>query len=136
MALQYSTTHRTNAMSDIATQVGASGVMKIFSGSAPANCGTADTGTLLATLACNGTAFGAAASGVLTANSITNTTPSANVSGTAGYFRIYPSSPTTTNAVLQGTVGTSGADLNLSSTSIAPGITVTISSMTITAFGA
>jgi hypothetical protein len=135
MSIQYSTTHRTNAMSDIATQVGATGVMKIFSGSAPANCGTADSGTLLATFACSAT-FGTASSGVLTVNAITNTTPASNVAGTAGYFRIYPASPTTTNAVLQGTCGTSGTDLIMSSTSIASGVTVTISSVSITAYGA
>ena len=134
MALQYSTTHRTNNMSDIATQVGTSGVLKIFTGTAPANCGTADTGTLLATLTCNATQFGTASSGVLTVSAITSATASGT--GTAGYFRIYPSSPTTTNAVIQGTVGTSGADLNLSSTSISSGQTVSISSWTITAFGA
>lgn len=135
MALQYSTTHRTNNMSDIATQVGANGVMKIFSGSPPANCGTADSGTLLATFACAAT-FGTASAGVLTANAITNTTPASNASGTAGYWRIYPNAATTTNAVVQGLCGTSGSDLNLSSLAIASGITVTISSWSDTAFGA
>ncbi|MDE2100279.1 MAG: hypothetical protein KGL39_23715 [Patescibacteria group bacterium] len=134
MALQYSTTHRTNAMSDIATQVGTSGVLKIFTGTAPANCATADTGTLLATLTCNATQFGTATSGVLTASAITSATASGT--GTAGYFRIYPSAATTTNAVLQGTVGTTGADLNLSSVAISTGQTVSVTSMTITAFGA
>jgi hypothetical protein len=102
MALQYSVTHRTNAMSDISTQVGTSGLLKIFTGAPPANCGTADTGTLLATLTCNATAFGAAATGVLTANAITSATAAGT--GTAGYFRIYPSAATTTNAVTQGLV--------------------------------
>jgi hypothetical protein len=36
---------------------------------------------------------------------------------------------------LQGLCGTSGSDLNLSSTSITTGQTVSITSMTITAFG-
>ena len=134
MALQYSTTHRTNAMGDISTQVGASGLLKIFTGTPPANCGTADSGVLLATLTCNATTFGSASSGVLTINSITSNT--ASNTGTAGYFRIYPSSATTTNAVVQGLCGTSGSDLNLSSTSIAAGQTVSISSASITAFGA
>ena len=134
MALQYSTTHRTNAMSDIATQVGTSGVLKIFTGSPPANCGTADSGTLLASLTCNASAFGTASGGVLTANAISNAT--AGATGTAGYFRVYPSSPTTTNAVVQGLIGTSGSDLNLNSTSISSGQTVSVSSFVITAFGA
>lgn len=135
MALQYSTAHRSAAMDDITTKVGTSGVLKIWTGAIPTNCATADTGVLLATLTCNATAFAAAASsGVLTANAITSAT--AGNTGTAGYFRIYPSAATTTNAVIQGLCGTSGSDLNLSSTSIASGQTVSITSLTITAFGA
>lgn len=134
MALQYSTTHRTNAMTDIATQVGTSGLLKIFTGTPPATCGTADSGTLLATLTCNASAFGSASSGVLTAGAITGATAAGT--GTAGYFRVYPSAATTTNAVFQGLVGTSGSDLNLNSTSIASGQTVSVTSLVITAFGA
>lgn len=133
MALQYSTTHRTNNVADISTQIGASGVLKIFTGAAPANCATADTGTLLATLTCGAT-FGTTSNGVLTANAIASAAAAAT--GTAGYFRIYPSAATTTNAVVQGTVGTTGADLNLNSTSISSGQTVSVTSLTITANGA
>jgi hypothetical protein len=136
MALQYSTTHRTNAMTDIATLVGTSGVLKIFTGTAPTNCATADTGTLLATLTCGAAAFGSATSGVLTANAISSA--SASGAGTAGYFRVYPSSATTTNAVLQGTVTATGGggDLQLNSAVISSGQTVSVTSFTITAFGA
>lgn len=134
MALQYSTTHRTNAMSDIATQAGSSAVIKIWSGSPPATCATADTGTLLVTLTGNASGLGTASSGVLTFSSITSGT--AGNTGTAGYFRVYPSAATSTNAVLQGTVGTAGTDMIIASTSISSGQTVSISSWTITAFGA
>lgn len=135
MALQYSTGHRNAAMDDITSKIGTSGVLKIWTGSPPANCGTADSGVLLATLTCNATAFASAASsGAITANSITSAT--AGNTGVAGYFRIYPSAATSTNAVLQGLCGTSGSDLNLSSTSIGSGQTVSISSFQITAFGA
>lgn len=132
MALQYSVTHRTNAMTQLATDVGSAGVLKIFTGSPPANCGTADSGTLLATLTEAGT-LGTATSGVLTITATPNAT--AGNTGTAGYFRWYPSSPTTTNAVIQGLCGTSGSDLNMTSTSITSGQTVTFTSWTITAFG-
>jgi hypothetical protein len=134
MAIQYSTTHRTNAMTDIATQAGTNANIKIFTGSPPANCATADTGTVLVTLTGNASGLGTATSGVLTFNAITSGT--ASNTGTAGYFRVYPSSATTTNAVLQGTVGTSGTDMIIGSTSISSGQTVSISSWTITAFGA
>lgn len=136
MALQYSTTHRTNNMSDLVTQVGASGVLKIFTGSPPSTCATADTGTLLSTHTCSAT-FGTVSSGVLTMNAIGSATAAAT--GTAGYFRIYPSSPTTTNAVIQGTVTVTagGGDLTLNSTAISSGQTVQINTGgTITASGA
>lgn len=135
MALQYSTTHRTNSMSDIATQAGTSALLKIWTGSPPANCATTDSGSLLATLTCNVSALGTASGGVLTFNAITSN--AASGAGTAGYFRIYPSAATGTNAVLQGLVGTSGSDLNLNTTTISIGLTVAVTNFaTITAFGA
>lgn len=133
MAIQYSITHRTNAMTQLATDVGTNCVIKIFTGTIPTNCGTADTGTLLATFAGNATQFGTASIGVLTVSAIANATASGT--GTAGYFRIYPSSATTTNAVMQGTCGTSAADMILTNTSINSGQTCTFTSMTVTAYG-
>ena len=133
MALQYSLTHRTNAMSQLNTDIGINAVMKLFVGSPPANCGTADSGVLLVTFAGNAAAFGTAASQVLTASAIANATAAAT--GTAGYFRIYPAAATTTNAVAQGLCAVSGSDMNLTSTSITSGQTIVFNSMTITAFG-
>jgi hypothetical protein len=98
--IQYSTTHRTNAVGTLTADVGATGVCKIFTGAPPANCATADTGTLLAQFAGNAT-FGSSASGVFTVGAVTGVT--AVGSGTAGYFRWYPNAATTTNAVIQGT---------------------------------
>ena len=133
MAIQYSLTHRNNAMTQLNTDIGASAVIKVFTGSAPANCGTADTGTLLVTFAGNAGGFGTVASQVLTASAVASATASGN--GTAGYFRIYPSAATTTNAVVQGTCGTSGADMILTNTSITSGQTCNFTSLTVTAFG-
>ena len=134
MAIQYSTTHRTNAMSQLNTDIGANAVIKIFTGSAPATCGTADTGALLVTFAGNAGGFGSASAGVLTASAVASAT--AGNTGTAGYFRIYPSAATSTNAVVQGTCGTSGTDMILTNTSINSGQTCNFTSLTVTAFGA
>ena len=120
-------------MSQLNTDLAASAVIKIFSGTIPANCGTADSGTLLVTFAGNAGGFGAAASQVLTASAVANATAAAT--GTAGYFRIYPSAATTTNAVVQGTCGMSAADMILTNTSITSGQTVSFTSLTVTAFG-
>lgn len=134
MAIQYSATHRTNAMSQLNTDIGINAVIKIFSGAAPANCGTADTGTVLVTFAGNAAGFGSASAGVLTASAVASAAAAA--AGTAGYFRIYPASATTTNAVTQGTCGVSAADMILTNTNIAAGQTCNFTSLTVTAFGA
>ena len=133
MAVQYSTTHRTNAMTQLSTDIGINAVLKVFTGSPPANCGTADSGTLLVTFAGNATQFGLATTGVLTASAIANAVAAGT--GVAGYFRIYPSAATTTNAVMQGTCGLSAADWILTNTNIASGQTCVFTSMTNTAFG-
>ena len=131
MALKYSTTLRNAQLDAITTAVGTSGILRIYSGTRPANVAAAITGTLLAELVCNASAFAAAASGgVLTANAISNDS-SANASGTASHYRLFRSDGTT--AVIDGDVSTSGADLNLDNTSITTGQVVSVTSFTITA---
>ena len=131
--MQYSLTHRTNAMTQLNTDIGANAVIKIFTGTIPANCGTADTGTLLVTFAGNAGGFGTVASQVLTASAVASA--NAGNTGTAGYFRIYPSAATSTNAVVQGTCGLSAADMILTNTSINSGQTCNFTSLTVAAFG-
>ena len=103
-----------------------SGTLKIYSGSQPA-LDVALTGTLLVTLTFAATAFGNSSSGTATANAITAGT--AVATGTAAYFALAESGGST---VATGVCGTSGADLNLSTTSIVSGATVSCSSFTIT----
>jgi len=131
MAIQYSTTHRTNAMTQLNTDIGTSAQIIIYTGSMPANVGTAPTGTLLVQFAGNASQFGTVSSGVLTASAVANA--NAGNTGTAGYFRINTSGGT---AVVQGTCGTSGADMILTNTSINSGQTCTFTSLTVTAYGA
>lgn len=131
MAIQYSTTARTNSMSQLNTDIGANAQIIIYSGSAPANVGTAPTGTLLVQFAGNAGGFGTASAGVLTASAVANATAAGT--GTAGYFRINTSGGT---AVVQGTVGTSGADMIVTNASINSGQTCSFTSLTVTAFGA
>lgn len=104
------------------------GSLKILTGSAPTETTDADSGTLLATLPFSTTAFGAAASGTATANSITSDT-NIDATGTAGYFRIKNAAGTT---IMQGTVGTSGSEINFNSVSFVAGGTCAISSLTVT----
>jgi hypothetical protein len=126
MALAFSTTLRNNRLDQITTAVGASGFLRIYSGSRPATGGA--TTTLLAELTCNATFAPGASGGVLTLNSIT-ADASANATGTATWFRIVTSGGT---FVMDGDVGTSGSDLNLNTTSIVSGANVSVTSFTIT----
>ena len=106
------------------------GRLRIYGGTAPADANAALSGnTLLADLTMSATAFGAAASGVATANTITADS-SADATGTATFFRVLESDLTT--VVFQGTVGTTGAELNLSSASVIAGGPVSVTSLTYT----
>lgn len=127
MALGYVAAVRNAQLDAITTQVGASGLLRIYSGSRPATGGTETT--VLAELTCNATFAPAASGGVLTLNAITADS-SANATGTATWFRILTSGAV---AKIDGDVGTSGSDLNLNSTSITSGGTVSVTSFTITA---
>lgn len=128
MALGMNSTTR-NAWNDsITSRAGASALLRIYDGTQPATGGAATT--LLAELTCNATFAPASSGGVLTLNAITSD-PSANATGTATWFRIVQSGGST--HVFDGTVGTSGADLNLNSVSIVATGSVAVSSFTITA---
>ncbi len=82
-----------------------------------------------ATLTFSDPAFGAASNGVATANSITSDTSATG--GTASHCTVFDSNSA---AVWQGTVTATsgGGDVELSSTTIGAGATVSISSMTVT----
>lgn len=132
MAIQYSTTVRNAQLDALETAIGTAAVLKIRTGAPPANVGTADSGTVLASMTLPSDWL-AAASGGSKAKSGTWQDASADATGTAAHFRIYASDGTT--AHIQGTVTATGGggDLTLDNTSIASGQSVTISSFTLTA---
>jgi hypothetical protein len=127
MALGYNVALRNTRLDAITTRAGSAAKLRIYSGTRPAT-GGAET-TLLAELTCGSPFAAAAAAGVLTANAITNAT--AGNSGTATWFRVQSSGAV---HVLDGSVSASGGggDMQLSSTSIVQGGTVSISSFVIT----
>lgn len=135
MAIQYSTTVRNAWLDNIETTIGTSAILRIRTGAAPANCGTADAGTILAEMTLPSDWLAAAASGSK-ALSGTWQDASANASGTAAHFRIYDSSGATCH--IQGTVTATsgGGDIELQNTSINSGQSVTITAFTLTANGA
>jgi hypothetical protein len=131
MALQLSTSVRNARLDQIESTIGTSAVLKIKTGSAPADCATADSGTVLATLSLPSDWLAAAASGSK-AKSGTWSDTSADATGTAAHFRLYASDGTTCH--MQGTVTATGGggDLTLDNTSVASGQTVTITSFALT----
>jgi hypothetical protein len=132
MALQLSATVRNNALDSFETTVGTSPILKIRSGSAPANCAASDTGTVLATLSLPSD-FMAAASGGSKAKSGTWEDASADATGTAAHFRLYASDGTTCHA--QGTITATGGggDMTVNNTSLASGQPFTVTQFTISA---
>ena len=129
MAVQLSVAARNARLDAIETTAGASAVLKIFTGSPPANCAAADSGTVLATINLPSD-WMAAASGGSKAKSGTWQDLSADNSGTAGHFRVYDNGVTTCH--IQGTVGTSGTDMTVNSTSFTAGQSFTVNSFTLT----
>ena len=130
--IKIATTTRNAIVDAITTAVGASGLLKIYSGTQPTNVQTAlGAQVLLAQLALSATFAPAAASGVLTANAITQDS-SADATGTAGWYSLQTSAGV---RIVEGEVGTSGADLNLNTVSIVIGGPVAVTSFTYTAPG-
>jgi hypothetical protein len=117
-----------DAIVDLIDGGSGAGTIEIRTGAAPTNPGDADSGTLLATLTFSDPAFGAASSGTATASAITQDS-NVDASGTAAHFRIKDSNGT---VIMQGSVGTSGADINFTTTTFVMSSTCSISSLTVT----
>lgn len=83
---------------------------------------------VLVSLPMSSTAFGSASSGTATANAITTT--NATGTGTAAKFTVVDRDD---NIIFQGTVGTSGADLTITNTSINSGDPISVTSLTYSA---
>ncbi len=121
---------RRNELLDALTDNCNSGRLRFYSGTRPTNADTALAGnTLLAEPTLNATSADAASAGVWTANAITSDS-SADATGTATFARLFQSDGTT--AVCDLSLGTSGTEVIVSTTSIVAAAVVSASSMTIT----
>jgi hypothetical protein len=117
-----------NAQADALSALLNNGYLRIYSGTQPTNANTALSGnTLLAELRFSATAAPAASGGVITFNAITADS-SADNTGTATFFRAFKSDGT--SVVMDGSVGTSSANMIIATTSISAGQTVSCSSFT------
>ena len=135
MAFQFSVAARNAALDAIETATGTSAILRIRTGSEPATCATADSGTVLATLNLPSDWLAAASSGTKALSGTWQDT-SADATGTAGHFRVYDSTGATCH--IQGSVTATGGggDMTLDNTSIASGQQVNVTGFTLTAGGA
>jgi hypothetical protein len=125
--LKYSNGTRDAQQNGLITYAGSGAIIHIYEGTQPTDANTAISGqTLLVSLTVTGS-FGTDSNGTITLSSVANGT--AVATGTAQFFRITKSDNST--VVMDGSVGTSGCDMNLNNTSIATSQVVSITSGTI-----
>jgi hypothetical protein len=122
MAVTYTTAVKNARLDAVTTAIGTTGVLEI---------GTTGMASVLATIALGNPAAAGASGGVLTFSGFPRSDTSADNTGTAAAARIRTASGGT-DIVTGLTVGLSGSDINLDSTSMTTGQTVTINSATIT----
>lgn len=132
MALQYSVAVRNAQLDAFETTTGTSAILTIRTGAPPADCATANSGTLLVTMTLPSDWMAAASTGSK-AKAGTWQDTSADGTGTAGHFRIHDSGATTCHAQGTVTLGGGGGDMTLDNTSIVAGQSVTINTFTLTA---
>lgn len=114
MALTISAAAAQAMATALATDIGSAATLEVRTGAKPATPETAASGTLLATVAISGSFT--ASGGTITAANPAAVAVAA--SGTAGHFRLKTSGGT---AKIDGTVGTSGADLILDNVALIAG---------------
>jgi hypothetical protein len=145
MAVQFSVTLRNAMLDAIETTISTTPKLQIYSGSAPATCATAASGTKLAEFTLDSDWASAASSGTktmiksasaLSTSNYYTTTAVAGAPTNAGYYRIVDSAGTTCHE--QGTVTATGGggDLTLDNISIASGQEVRVTGFVKTAPGA
>ena len=127
MAYRLSTAARNLAVDAVGDALN-SGTIQIRTGAQPTNVGDAAQGTLLGTLGFSVTAFGAPATGVVTAAAISSDT-NADASGTAGHARLLDSIAAIHS---DATCGQGSGDFNFDNSNIVLGGTIAVSSLSIT----
>lgn len=128
--MQYSVTLRNNQLNQIETTIGTAPLLRMYTGTAPANCAAAATGTLIAEMTLPTDWMTAASNGSVT-KSGTWSDPAANADGVLGYFRLYDSGGTTCH--IQGTISMSSGDMIVDNTNVATGQNITVDTFTINA---
>lgn len=126
MALSFTTPLRNAILDAITTYLQNGALLRIYSGTRPANANTALSGnTLLGTLTCGSPFAPAASAAALVANAITQDS-SADATGTASFFRIFRADGTTVG--IDGDCGVGTGELQLVTTSLVAGQPIQVTS--------
>jgi hypothetical protein len=134
MAQQFDTTLRNAWLDLIESSAGTAAVLQFRSGTQPANCGAADSGTLIAELTLPSDWMNAASGGSKT--KLGTWSVAAASPGTIGHYRLKNSGKTTTytQGACSGTGG--GGDCEVDNPTVTAGQTITVTAWTWTAPGA
>lgn len=129
MPLQFSVSVRNARLDQIEATIGTAPTLELRSGTVPANCAAADSGTVIASMTLPSDWMAAASSGSKAISGTWQDT-AADATGTVGHFRVKAGA----TCHIQGTVTATGGggDLTLDNTSVASGQQVTITSFTLT----
>ncbi len=134
MSLQFSVAVRNARLDAIEVAVGATAKLQMWTGTVPASCATAPSGTKLLETTL-GADWAAAAGATVAGRKDFSNTPLAGVGiagGTAGYFRLVDNAGT--NCHLQGTISATGGggDMTIDNVIIANAQAVNVTSFQIT----
>ena len=134
MTVQFSVPLRDAQANQMESTLGAAPILEIRTGTKPANCAAANTGTLLLQQALPSDWLTASSNGVVSKNGTWALTSLPGITeATAGHFRIFSAgSPSVCH--VQGDCGatSSGADMELDDVTIAASQSVTVNSFTYT----
>jgi hypothetical protein len=135
MTIQLSVAVRNAMLDAIESTISTSAVLKLKTGSPPANCAASDSGTVVATISLASDWMAAASSGSKAFSSTPLTDSSADNAGTLAHYRVYASDGTTCH--MQGTITASGGggDMTVDNVSVTAGQSVSVTSWTINMSG-
>jgi hypothetical protein len=134
MAFQFSVAARNAALDAIETTISTAPTLELRTGAAPADCATAASGTLLASMTLPSDWMNAASSGTKTLLG-TWQDASADAAGTAGHFRIKQGATCHVQGTVTSTLIGTG-DMLIDNPVLAAGQQFTITGFTLTAGGA
>lgn len=135
MTVQYSTAVRNAILASLPATMGASAKIQLWTGTQPANAGTASSGTKLAEWSLGSTYQGTPSAGVMTLAS-TPLSTTGLAAGNAGYYRFVDSTGATCHEQGSVTATGGGGDLTIDNITIAVSQSIQITSFTKTAPGA